>query len=357
MRARCKKMIEYESLFKNAQAETAYMAAYNRALGKWPVPYETKYVPTTYGDTHLIVSGPEAGDPLILMPGSCISATAWYPNIAALARTYRVYALDIIGDLGKSKVKKTFSNRSEVADWLTNILDVLDIEKAYMVGLSLGGFFTISYALEEPERLKKIILLAPAATFAPFIKGWHFGVMFPFMVGGLATDVYNVRCSASYAIESTCKFYNISKEELAKGIKNEDLANLILTFGEESLEELRERIDAVLKNGIKYCFAPGNFVENESLDQMLVGMKSGKMLLKFGPYVLPDEELKKLKLPTLLIYGDKEVMYDADRAIKRAKELVENIQTAVIPNASHMVHFEQPVLVNFHILNFLSEDT
>jgi len=67
---------------------------------------------------------------------------------------------------------------------------------------------------------------------------------------------------------------------------------------------------------------------------MLVGMKSGKAILKFGPYALPDEDLKKLKTPTLLIYGDKEVMYAADRAIKRAEELVENIQTALIPNAS-----------------------
>jgi pimeloyl-ACP methyl ester carboxylesterase len=89
---------------------------------------------------------------------------------------------------------------------------------------------------------------------------------------------------------------------------------------------------------------------------MLVGMKSGKMVLRFGPYALPDEDLKKLRLPTLLIYGDKEVMYEVVGAVKRAEELVENIQTVLIPNASHMVHFEQTKLVNSHILNFLSGD-
>ena len=75
---------------------------------------------------------------------------------------------------------------------------------------------------------------------------------------------------------------------------------------------------------------------------------------KFGPYVIPDEELKKISTPTLLIIGEQEIIYDAEQAIKRAEELVANIQTAIIPNASHMVNIEQTELVNSHILKFLS---
>jgi len=334
------------------------MAAYDRALEKWPVPYETKYVPTAYGDTHMIISGPEDGEPLILIHGMGSNATDWSPNIAALARTYRVYALDIIGYVGKGKAVKVFSDRAELAEWLTNILDALKIEKTYMAGYSLGGFLTISYALEKPERLKKIVLLAPAATFAPLSKGWHFGVTFPMVVGGQATNVYDLRRSGSYAIEGICKVYNISKEELVE--VNKDLAELMVTFREESLEELRERIDSLLKSSIKYMYAPGNFVENEYPElfwTMLLGIEYGNPLPpKFGPYDLPDEELKKLKLPTLLLIGDHEVLYEADRAVKRAEELVENIQTALIPNASHMVNWEQTDLVNSHLLNFLSGD-
>jgi pimeloyl-ACP methyl ester carboxylesterase len=77
---------------------------------------------------------------------------------------------------------------------------------------------------------------------------------------------------------------------------------------------------------------------------------------KFGPYVLPEEELKKISTPTLLLIGDKEILYDAEQAIKRAEELLENIQTALIPNANHMVSWEQTELVNSNILNFLSGD-
>jgi len=77
---------------------------------------------------------------------------------------------------------------------------------------------------------------------------------------------------------------------------------------------------------------------------------------KFLPYALPDEELKKISTPTLLLIGEHEIIYDAEQAIKRAEELVANIQTAIIPNANHMLTFEQTELVNSHILNFLSGD-
>jgi pimeloyl-ACP methyl ester carboxylesterase len=58
----------------------------------------------------------------------------------------------------------------ELVDWLTGIIDALKIGKAYMAGLSLGGFLVISYALEKSKRPKKIVLLAPATTFAPSVK-------------------------------------------------------------------------------------------------------------------------------------------------------------------------------------------
>ena len=45
------KMTEHQSIYKNAQAEAAFMAEYNGALERLTVPYETKYVPTSYGVT------------------------------------------------------------------------------------------------------------------------------------------------------------------------------------------------------------------------------------------------------------------------------------------------------------------
>jgi pimeloyl-ACP methyl ester carboxylesterase len=90
--------------------------------------------------------------------------------------------------------------------------------------------------------------------------------------------------------------------------------------------------------------------------ELLAGTEYGAPIGGFSPYPLPDEDLQKLKTPTLLLLGDHEILYEADQAIKRAEELVENIQTAIIPNAGHMVNWEQTELVTSHILKFLSGD-
>ena len=64
----------------------------------------------------------------------------WRDNIAALSCEQRVFALDILGDLGKSTIIKRYTNRGEFADWLTQVLDHLEIQKTDMVGLSMGGY-------------------------------------------------------------------------------------------------------------------------------------------------------------------------------------------------------------------------
>jgi len=318
-------------------------------------------VPTAYGDTHMIISGPEDGEPIIVIHGGDIDATFMSPTIGALAHSYRVYAPDIIGYAGKGKAVKGIEDRATLAEWLTDVLDALNIEKAYMVGWSLGGFLTVNYALEKPERLKKIVLLAPAATFVPFSKEWHFRTTLPSVVAGLSREEYDARLFASYVIGGICGAYNISKEELEEGIKDKDLAELMFLFKEESLKELEERIDSVLKSVMEYMYVPGN-LDDEVIDQFVQNGLLRTRTQKFskpyrlGPNVLPEEDIKKLKTPTLLLIGEQEVIYEADQAIKRAEELVENIQTALIPNCSHMLVYEQTELVNSHILNFLSGD-
>lgn len=356
---------EYQSIFKSPQGEAAYMAAYDGALEKWPVPYETKYVPTAYGDTHMIISGPEDGEPLMLIHGGDSDATIWSHIIADLARSYRVYALDVIGYAGKSKAVKGMTSRGDLAEWLTDVLDALGIEKTYMAGWSMGGYLTTNYALERPERLKKIVLIAPAATFLPFSKSWYFKVILPNVVAALATDVHGLRRFASFVIPAMHQGFGVSEEELAEGAKDKDLAELMSDFGEESLEEYGKRIDSLARTIITHMFAPSNLAaEKETVDQWVQGLVLLMRTQKFTslrpyqlpPLPLPDEDLKKLKTPTLLIYADQEVMYDIDPAFKRAEELVENIQTVLIPNASHLLVYEQPEKVSSHMLDFLSGD-
>jgi pimeloyl-ACP methyl ester carboxylesterase len=293
-------MTKNKSVFKNEMAKNAYIAAYDRTLESWPVPYESKFVSTSYGKTHVLVSGPEDGEPIVLMHGKGDSATSWIANVAALSSKHRVYAYDILGDVGKSTVEKPISNRSEFADWLTQVLDRLAIQKTYMVGLSMGSYLTINYALEKPERLKKIVLLAPAATFSSLTTSLN-------LMGMIST---------MFGFEFLIKRFNRS------------------VIGSE------------------------NLLESDVGKQVILGMKSWRLPME-RPYILPemlpDEDLINLEVPTLLVVGELDnVNRDSPAVvIERAENLIPNIQTIVVPSAGHTLNMSEPEVINSAILDFL----
>jgi pimeloyl-ACP methyl ester carboxylesterase len=71
------------------------------------------------------------------------------------------------------------------------------------------------------------------------------------------------------------------------------------------------------------------------------------------PPVYTDEELRQIRAPTLLLLGDQEVVYDYKAALSRAKAMIPNLETAIIPGAGHASSLDQPDMVNQRILEFL----
>lgn len=92
----------------------------------------------------------------------------WIPNIAALSAHYRTYALDTIGDIGLSISRRNLTKPADFVNWLDEVLAVLVPDGPLsLVGLSYGGGLAAQYALCFPQRLNKVVLLAPAATVLP----------------------------------------------------------------------------------------------------------------------------------------------------------------------------------------------
>lgn len=151
------------SMFKTAESEARYFAAYNATLAHWRVPVESFDVPTRFGNTHVNACGPEGAPPLLLLHGLAISSTMWYPNVRDLSRSFRVYALDTIGDKGMSVCTRPLMTALHFVEWLTDVYSGLGFERAHLAGMSYGGFLALNLALFAPERVKKLVLLAPAA--------------------------------------------------------------------------------------------------------------------------------------------------------------------------------------------------
>ena len=98
-----------------------------------------------------------AGPPLLLLHGDGESAHDWRRVIPGLARTHRVFAPDLPG-FGGSARPPGDSSPAAFARFAAAFLDALGIERATVVGNSLGGLVALRLALAEPGRVSALVL-------------------------------------------------------------------------------------------------------------------------------------------------------------------------------------------------------
>lgn len=155
------------SIYKTLAGEHAIMDIYDSILARWPVPYTGITLPTRHGDTFIIASGDETAPPLVLLHGSASNATAWIGDIEALSRHFRVYAVDTIGEPGRSVHNRPPWDGPAYADWLKDMLDGLQLEQAAVMGISQGGWTALKFASTYPHCVSKLLLLAPGGVMQP----------------------------------------------------------------------------------------------------------------------------------------------------------------------------------------------
>ena len=151
-------------VFRSIEGETRFMAAYDAVLEDWPVEYQSLHIPTRLGSTHLIASGPANAPVAILLPSMAGTATLWQPNVAALSRHFRTYAVDVIGQVGKSVPTRRIRSSLDFADWLVDVMDGLGVRRASLIGSSYGAFLAMNQALATPERVERLVLIGSAVT-------------------------------------------------------------------------------------------------------------------------------------------------------------------------------------------------
>jgi pyruvate dehydrogenase E2 component (dihydrolipoamide acetyltransferase) len=118
--------------------------------------------------------GGDPGDPIVLIHGFGADLGGWLFNHAALAEDRSVFAIDLAGHGAASKDVGT-GTLEDLSAITTGFLDALAIKRAHLVGHSLGGAIATRIALEEPDRVSALTLIAPAGfgetISATFIEG------------------------------------------------------------------------------------------------------------------------------------------------------------------------------------------
>ena len=100
------------------------------------------------------------GRTVILVHGGASDRYDWTKNIATLARSHRVYAPNLIG-FGRDSRRDSPYTVQHFSAFLRDFMDTLGLEKALLVGHSLGGRASLEVARRAPERIERLVLVAP----------------------------------------------------------------------------------------------------------------------------------------------------------------------------------------------------
>jgi pimeloyl-ACP methyl ester carboxylesterase len=285
-------------IFRSPEAQAQYYAAYEAMLQRWSVSLEELYIPTQFGETHVIASGSVDSPPLILFHSAGSGAVQWFGNVGPLSQQFRTYAVDVIGEVNKSITTRKLNQQQHFVDWIIELFEGLKISRTDLVGNSFGGMLAFTAALYIPERVKKVVLISPAATFVP-IPAWVYHIAYPYKIG--------------YSLHS----------------------------------------NSIIMSGFRWIWQ--NFPRDEIfMHYTELSKTSGFPSNQFMPPVYSDEQLRKIQTPMLLLIGDHEVIYNPERVIRRATRLVAGLKAEIVPNANHNAQVTAPDLVNDKILEFLS---
>jgi pimeloyl-ACP methyl ester carboxylesterase len=105
------------------------------------------------------------GPDVVLLHGLGGAKSSFFDTAAALSRRYRVHALDLPGFGASSKPTTAPYTARWFAETVLATMDELGIERAHVVGNSMGGRIAIELGLRNPERVASLGLLCPAVAF------------------------------------------------------------------------------------------------------------------------------------------------------------------------------------------------
>ncbi len=156
-------------VFRSEKCRQQIYASYDKLLQMWNTPFEEIDISTYYGVTHVISCGNDDNPPLILFHGvGDNSALMWLYNAEFLSKHFRIYAVDTIGGPGKSCPNDNYNKEYDDIKWIDEVFSVLNIEKAYLAGVSNGTYLAQIYATKRPDKVVKAVCMAGSIPIGNF---------------------------------------------------------------------------------------------------------------------------------------------------------------------------------------------
>ena len=111
--------------------------------------------------TFYLEAGRRGAPAVVLLHGLGATCSSFLPTLADLSRDYHVFAVDLPG-FGESEKPLARLDPAHQAQWAVALLDALGLERAHLIGNSMGGRVALEVGLRAPSRVDRLVLLAPS---------------------------------------------------------------------------------------------------------------------------------------------------------------------------------------------------
>ena len=244
------------------------------------------------------------GHPLVLLHAGIADGRMWGDQVAAFAERYRVVRYDARGFGRSDPARGSYSPRAD----LVGLLGALGIERAHLVGLSMGGTLALDTALAYPELVSALVVAAARPSgLAPskaLRDGWD-------------------------AVDKAIEAGDI------------DCANeLELRMWVDGPRRAPDQVDSAVRERVRVMNGP------------LLAQPDDSEPDRLDPPAV--ERLGNVRVPTLVIVGDADQPDVLAGADVLARE-IPGARKVVLANTAHMVNMERPAEFNRLVLEFLAE--
>jgi pimeloyl-ACP methyl ester carboxylesterase len=261
------------------------------------------------GDLAVAVSDIGKGPPVVLLHGLACGQRMWFHQIRALKGCFRVIAYDQRGHgLTDAPPAATSYSAGHLARDLVGVLDALQIDRAAIVGFSLGGGPALALAASKPERVSRLVLAD---------------------VGAGADDPVKIEALARRCVDLIRRG---DVDELVCEMLRSELFKVYARRNLRRRNHMAALIRATPVDGLRF-----------TLSQVLAKRKSLFRLTGI---------LQSIQVPTLVMVGEHD--YACSKAARLLAQAIPNATLKIVENSGHMAPLEQPAAFSAALLDFLN---
>lgn len=290
-----------KSIYRTPAGEAAIHALYDRQLAQLNIDFENRVVSTRFGETHVLVAGPQNAPALVFLHGGNTTNPTSLSWFCPLFSKYRIYAPDTIGHPGKSAAVRLSPRDNSYGEWVADTMDGLGLRQAAFLAGSYGAGILLRTAACAPERISKTVLIVPSGIISIPAETMLFGLVIPLIAYQLFP----------------------SRERLIRVARP--------MFVDDPIPEM---VLETTETVFKYVNIEPEMPRNVTRDELI-----------------------RFTAPVLVLAAEKDRLFSPQKVFPRARQVFQNLVAAeVIPGSPHFIPERLLPALNKRIEKFLTEN-